>query len=91
MDTANPRRRFAYAVWSVSADTRPGVPVGIFQIECMTCHAESPATDNDATPQQDWALTHTGRHPDHRGFKLTTETYWRVTPAADNPYAWREG
>nr|WP_156722741.1 hypothetical protein [Streptomyces apocyni] len=53
----------------------------------MTCHQESPVTDNSTTVQQDWALAHTGRHPGHRGFKLTAETYWRTVPADGNPYA----
>ncbi|MHC0431245.1 DUF7848 domain-containing protein [Streptomyces sp. O3] len=83
----SPRRRFAYAVWTVSADTRPGVPAGVFQLACMTCHQESPVTDNSTTVQQDWALSHTGQHPDHREYKLTTETYWRTDPAEGNPYS----
>ncbi|MCX4582644.1 hypothetical protein [Streptomyces sp. NBC_01481] len=46
----------------------------------------SDAADNDGSPQQTWALDHTGRNPGHRGFKLITETYWRVEPGRGNPY-----
>ncbi|MEU6754965.1 hypothetical protein [Streptomyces sp. NPDC046685] len=80
------REVHAYAEWTLSADNREGVPVAIFQMTCMTCHAMSEAADNDGTPQQTWALDHTGRNPHHRGFKLITETYWRVEPHRGNPY-----
>ena len=76
----------AYAEWRLSADKREGVPVAIFQVMCMTCYTMSPAADNDGSPQQTWALEHTGRNPAHRGFKLITETYWRVEPGRGNPF-----
>ncbi len=77
----------AHAEWTLSGDNREGVPVAIFQMTCMTCQAESPAADNDGNPSQTWALDHTGRNPGHRGFKLLTETFWRVEPRRGNPYA----
>jgi hypothetical protein len=80
------REMYAYAEWRLSADDREGVPVAVFQMMCMSCHAVSSAADNDGTPQQTWALDHTGRNPGHRGFKLITETYWRVEPGQGNPY-----
>lgn len=81
------RELHAYAEWTLSGDTREGVPVAIFLMRCMTCH-ESPAeASDDGTPQQTWALNHTGSHPEHQGFKLITETYWRVEPRRSNPHA----
>ncbi|WP_434592908.1 hypothetical protein [Streptomyces sp. A5-4] len=80
------REVHAYAEWRLGADNREGVPVAIFQIMCMTCHDMSAAADNDGSPQQTWALDHTGSNPHHRGFKLMTETYWRVEPGRGNPY-----
>lgn len=81
------RELYGYAEWTLSGDNRPGVPVAIFQMECMSCHEQSSAADNDGTPQQTWALDHTGRNPDHQEFKLITETYWRVEPRRGNPYS----
>ncbi|MGW7457161.1 DUF7848 domain-containing protein [Streptomyces sp. NPDC054797] len=81
------RRILAHAEWTLSGDNSPGVPVAIFQMMCMNCHQMSEATDNDGTPHQTWALNHTGHSPEHREFKLVTETYWRVDPRRGNPYA----
>ncbi|WP_327325602.1 hypothetical protein OG735_26340 [Streptomyces sp. NBC_01210] len=81
------RECHAYAEWGFSPDDRPGVPVVIFHIECTSCHERPAEASDDGTPQQTWALDHTGRNPDHQGFKLNTETFWRVEPRRDNPYA----
>ncbi|MER8237212.1 hypothetical protein [Streptomyces sp. NPDC094049] len=80
------RRTLAHAVWKLSADDRPGVPVAVFRMECATCHEMSTAADGDGRPAQTWSLAHTGMNPGHRGFTLHTETCWRVEPGAGNPY-----
>lgn len=53
-----------------------GAPRAIFEMECMTCHAQSDATDNDPSPAREWALMHRAENPKARVFKLHTETYW---------------
>ncbi|MEV4434472.1 hypothetical protein [Streptomyces sp. NPDC049585] len=82
-----PRLHLAVANWALRLLTGEGVPDAIYSMECMTCGAESGATDNDAGPAQHWSLSHTGRSPGCRVFKLHAETYWRTEPCQDNPYA----
>lgn len=84
---APPRLLMKFMDWALSFDNREGVPEAIFEMECMICHAVSEACDNEGESSQLWALKHTGRHPDHRVFKLLTETFWRVDPMSGNPYA----
>ncbi|MBZ4322523.1 DUF7848 domain-containing protein [Streptomyces huiliensis] len=82
-----PRLRLLVANWALRLLTGEGVPDAIYSMECMTCGAQSEATDNDAGPAQEWTLSHTGRDPQCRVFKLHAETYWRTEPCQDNPYA----
>ncbi|WP_461006207.1 DUF7848 domain-containing protein [Streptomyces capparidis] len=53
----------------------PGV---IHSAVCLLCGEESLPVEDEAFPVEVWALAHTGRYPDHRHFKVMTETFWRV-------------
>ncbi|WP_437098606.1 DUF7848 domain-containing protein [Streptomyces flavidovirens] len=80
-------RRFALAVWRLVPHDEEGVPVAIFEMECMTCNERSGPDDNTGERPQMWTLEHAGTAPGHRLFKLHTETYWRAEPSASNPLA----
>ncbi|OEJ57883.1 hypothetical protein BGM19_07805 [Streptomyces agglomeratus] len=80
-------RTFALAVWRLVQHDEEGVPVAIWQMECMTCHDRSDPDDNMGKQPQLWSLEHAGTAPGHRVFKLHTETYWRAEPSASNPLA----
>jgi len=74
------------AEWTLGPDTREDVPAGVYSAECLTCGAQVQPTANERLPVEIWALKHTGLNPDHRQFRATTETFWRVTPTEGNPY-----
>jgi hypothetical protein len=74
------------AEWTLGPETGDDAPAGVHSAECITCGAQAQPTDNGRLPVDVWALKHTGLDPDHRQFKATAETFWRVTPAEGNPY-----
>ncbi|MFF2940152.1 hypothetical protein ACFVSQ_09950 [Streptomyces niveus] len=67
-------------------DTAPGASGPVHEIECTTCGESSDASEERASPEE-WALSHTGGNPSHRGFRATTTAFFRVTPTPGNPYA----
>ncbi|MFD3486278.1 hypothetical protein [Streptomyces sp. NPDC058665] len=74
------------AEWTLGVDTEPGASGPVHEIECTTCGESSDAPEG-RTSSEEWALNHTGRNPDHRGYRGITTTFFRVTPAPGNPYA----
>ncbi|MEV6393670.1 hypothetical protein AB0M39_02630 [Streptomyces sp. NPDC051907] len=72
------------ADWTLSVDRTPGASAPIFELECTRCHEGSGASDDKGAPEE-WALRHTGRHPDHRGYRSVTTAFFRVQPAPGNP------
>ncbi|WP_371575691.1 hypothetical protein [Streptomyces sp. NBC_01314] len=78
------------AEWTLGRDTGGDTPEGIYSVVCMSCGAASAPTHNERLPGEVWALKHTGLNPGHRQFKARAETFWRVTPAGDNPYREKE-
>lgn len=79
------------AAWTLRLETGEGVPQGIYSAVCLSCGAESEATDNERLPVEVWALKHTGLIPGHRRFKAKAETFWCVSPAEGNPYRETDG
>ncbi|RMI46708.1 DUF7848 domain-containing protein [Streptomyces triticirhizae] len=63
----------------------PGVPEGIFGVDCMTCEATSPLFDDDPLPVAVWAIQHSQDQPEHTLFLARTERHWRVVPRPDPP------
>ena len=61
----------------------PGVPAGIYGVECMRCEARSPLFDDDPLPVSVWAIQHSQDRPDHTLFLARTERHWRVVPRPD--------
>ncbi|MEU7054803.1 hypothetical protein [Streptomyces sp. NPDC046197] len=74
------------AEWTLGPVTAEGAPLAIYSAVCMECRAEAKPTDSEPLPVEVWALKHTGLNPVHRQFKSMVETYWRMTPAENNPY-----
>ncbi|MET7646343.1 hypothetical protein ABZS83_22495 [Streptomyces sp. NPDC005426] len=72
------------ADWTISADREPGASGPVFELECTTCMDRSDAAEERTLPE-DWALSHTGRNTDHRGYRAITTAFFRVTPAPGNP------
>lgn len=61
-------------------------PRVIFRVECVTCREQSDPANDDSLPVETWTLTHTGRNPEHRRYRLLSEWFWLVLPAPGNPY-----
>ncbi|WP_381793036.1 hypothetical protein [Streptomyces niveus] len=74
------------AEWTLGVDTEPGASGPVHEIECTTCGESSDAAEERTSPEV-WALRHTGGHASHRGYRATTTSFFRVTPAEGNPYA----
>ncbi|WP_206307852.1 hypothetical protein [Streptomyces sp. A0958] len=73
-----------FADWTISPDRTPGASGPLYEVECTTCGESSEATE-ERTPPEDWALRHTGRNSDHRGYRSITTGFLRVEPAPGNP------
>jgi hypothetical protein len=73
-----------HADWTIAADREPGASGPVYELECTTCLDRSDAAE-ERTPPEDWALSHTGRKTDHRGYRAITTAFFRVTPAPGNP------
>ncbi|MGN5636636.1 DUF7848 domain-containing protein [Streptomyces sp. AC154] len=73
-----------FADWTVNVDRTPGASGPVHEVECTTCLERSEA-HGQRTPPEDWALRHTGRNPDHRGYRAIITSFLRVTPAPGNP------
>ncbi|MGP3982892.1 DUF7848 domain-containing protein [Streptomyces sp. KR80] len=86
MSPVKPQTIIRAAEWTLGPETGEGAPQAIFSVACVTCHEESQPVDDERLPMEIWALKHTGLNPAHRQFRLTTESFWRVTPAPGNPY-----
>jgi hypothetical protein len=80
--------------WRIAPNRGPDVPQ-MHVFECTTCAAldapddagaRSPASA-DVTQAQDWALRHSGRRPDHTGFREIVTRYWRTEMVDDGPPA----
>jgi hypothetical protein len=78
------------AEWTLGPEASDHTPEAIYSVVCLSCSAASTAMDNERLPVEVWALKHTGLNPDHRQFKATVETFWRVCPAEGNPYREKE-
>lgn len=52
----------------------------LYRMVCMTCQAHS-GEKQLSQPGQDWAVTHTGRHPQHRDFSEQVTRGWTATMA----------
>ncbi|MFI8091377.1 hypothetical protein ACIF9R_24155 [Streptomyces sp. NPDC086080] len=74
------------AGWALEPETGEDAQHAVYSAVCMVCGAEAPASANSPEPAEIWALKHTGLNPAHRQYKAMVESYWCVTPAADNPY-----
>jgi hypothetical protein len=81
-----PRLIIRSAEWALRDGGGEGAPEAIFIVACMSCHGESDPVDNDRLAVEMWALKHTGLNPEHRLFKLKTESFWRTAPVPGNPY-----
>ncbi|MFF2185463.1 hypothetical protein [Streptomyces sp. NPDC058155] len=79
-----------FADWTLGTDTEPGASGPVHEIECTTCGEVSDSADERTNPEE-WALGHTGRTPEHRGYRAITTSFLRVTPAPGNPYANQTG
>ncbi|MFC9746853.1 DUF7848 domain-containing protein [Streptomyces niveus] len=75
-----------FADWTLGIDTEPGASGPVHEIECTTCGEVSDSAEERTSPEE-WALGHTGRTPEHRGYRAITTSFLRVTPAPGNPYA----
>ncbi|MFD7429089.1 hypothetical protein ACFV6Z_18895 [Streptomyces sp. NPDC059818] len=80
----SPRSVLRLADWAITVDREPGASGPVHETECTTCHESSAPSENRTAPE-DWALRHTGRNPDHRGYRAITTSLLRVTPAPGNP------
>ena len=78
------------AEWTLGPDADDDAPEAVYSVVCLSCGAVSAAMDDERLPIEVWALKHTGLNPDHRRFRATTETFWRVSPAEGNPYREKE-
>jgi hypothetical protein len=67
-----------YIKWTISRDTAEGASPQIYEMQCTTCHEQSTASENPDDPH-DWALTHSGRNPTHRGYRGIATSFWRTT------------
>ncbi|WNI30245.1 hypothetical protein [Streptomyces sp. ITFR-6] len=73
-----------FADWAITVDRTPGASGPVYEVECTTCREASDA-DERPRPPEDWALRHTGRNPDHRGYRAVITSFLRVAPAPGNP------
>ncbi|MFG3136164.1 hypothetical protein ACGFZA_08060 [Streptomyces sp. NPDC048211] len=73
-----------HADWTIGVDREDGASGPIYEIECTTCLDRSDAAE-EKKPAEDWAISHTGRHTDHRGYRAIITSFVRVTPAPGNP------
>ncbi|MFJ5114195.1 hypothetical protein ACIQAD_26545 [Streptomyces sp. NPDC088551] len=53
----------------------------VYDAQCETCEESADTSIGSRVGPEVWALTHTGRHPDHRTFIATQRTVWLATPA----------
>jgi hypothetical protein len=58
----------------------------MYEAQCTTCGESSGATEGRRLPAELWAIKHTGERPTHRSFRAMATSFWRITPAAGNPY-----
>ncbi|GAB2607475.1 hypothetical protein GCM10027168_45300 [Streptomyces capparidis] len=70
--------------------TSKDAPRAIYSAVCLMCGTESMPVDDEPLPVQAWTLTHTKLNPDHRHFKIMTETFWRVDTGPDGPSGERQ-
>lgn len=83
----SPRTIIRAADWHLGLDTEEGAPeLPLHEVQCTTCGASSGATEGKRLPAETWAIKHTGERPGHRSYRAIQTSFWRVTPAADNPY-----
>ncbi|MEE4494151.1 DUF7848 domain-containing protein [Streptomyces sp. BE230] len=73
-----------HADWTIGVDRTPGTSDPVHEIECTTCMERSDA-HGQRTPPEDWALSHAGRNPSHRGYRAIITSFLHVTPAPGNP------
>ncbi len=68
--------------WLLSPDPERGATHRIvYDAQCETCEESADTSIGSRVAPEVWALTHTGRHPDHRTFIATQRTVWRAAPA----------
>ncbi|MFJ2701901.1 hypothetical protein ACIO3R_01715 [Streptomyces sp. NPDC087428] len=80
----SPRSVIRHADWAIGVDREPGASSPMYETQCTTCRESSTVTEDRISPE-DWALRHTGRHPNHRGYRALATYFLRVTPAPGNP------
>jgi hypothetical protein len=69
-----------HITWTIAPDPFEGASPSLYEVECTTCPARSPASEEAAEVQQR-ALEHSGRHPSHTGFRRTHTSFWRPSMA----------
>lgn len=83
----SPRTIIAAAEWHLGLDAEEGAPQQpLHEAECTTCGEKSGATEGRRLPAELWAIKHTGERPEHRSYRATSMSFWRVNPADGNPY-----
>ncbi|MEV4972021.1 DUF7848 domain-containing protein [Streptomyces scopuliridis] len=68
--------------WLLAPDPDRGAKHRIvYDAQCETCEESAETSIGSRVAPEVWALTHTGRNPDHRTFIATQRTVWLATPA----------
>ncbi|MFG2491507.1 hypothetical protein ACGFSD_10660 [Streptomyces caniferus] len=74
------RSVFRYLRWTMGPETAPEATEMVHELECMSCDAAADPSEEFETTRN-WAFSHTGQHPSHRGYRETVTRFWRMTPA----------
>ncbi|MEX2969176.1 hypothetical protein [Streptomyces sp. C184] len=73
------RSVFRHLRWTMAPETAPEAPEMVHELECMSCNAAADPSEEFETARN-WAFSHTGQNPSHRGYRETVTRFWRMTP-----------